>query len=56
MNAGYLFKSGLPRFAFPCLALVLAAFPAAQHGQAQVLYGSIVGNVKDSSRARAGEA
>ena len=34
MNAGYLLKSGLLRFAFACLALVLAAFFAAQHAQA----------------------
>ena len=34
MNPGYLFKSGLLPFAFPCLALVLAAFSAEQHAQA----------------------
>jgi hypothetical protein len=54
MNAGYLLKSGLLRFAFPCL--VLAAFPAAKHAQAQVLYGSIVGNLKDSTGAVAPRA
>ena len=32
MNAGYLFKSGLLPFAFPCL--VLPAFSAEQHAQA----------------------
>lgn len=49
MNAGYLFKSGLLRLAFACL--VLAAFPAAQQAHAQVLYRSLVGNVKDSTGA-----
>lgn len=56
MNAGYLFKSGFHRFAFPCLALVVAAFPVARHGQALVLYGSIVGDVKDSTGAVAPRA
>lgn len=54
MSAGYLFKSGLGRLAFPCFALVLAAFPTTQH--ARVLLRSIGSNVKDSTGAAAPRA
>lgn len=51
MWANGIFKSGFSGFARLCLAFGLAVLAPAQHGQAQVLYGSIVGNVKDSTGA-----
>jgi len=49
MNADYVSKPRLPRFAFPCFDLVSAVFATERYGQVLALYGSIVGNVKDST-------
>jgi len=51
MNPSFLFKSAFLQVAFPFVAFFLTLLAAPQHGQAQVLYGSIVGNVTDSTGA-----
>src|SRR5438309_3917236 len=56
MNARFLFKSAFLNLAFPLVILALAALAAPERGSAQVLYGSIVGNVKDSTGATVPDA
>src|SRR5437879_1467437 len=56
MNARFLFKSAFLKLAFPLVILALAALAAPERGSAQVLYGSIVGNVKDSTGATVPDA
>src|SRR5262249_23579208 len=43
-------------FAFLCVVLVLAVLATPQRGQAQVLYGSILGDVTDKSGSRISNA
>src|SRR5207302_10725981 len=56
MNARFLFKSAFLKLAFPLVILALAAVAAPERESAQVLYGSLVGNVKDSTGAHVRDA
>src|SRR5262245_29817386 len=49
MNSRFIFKSGFLHFAFLCVVLVLAVLATPQRGHAQVLYGSMLGDVADKS-------